>query len=289
MTVYLTKVWGFGIPVGPLQFSTSGWRDRARELLSDGDIVVLVGTKGPPTMEDERGRLLGLMEPTLEPVMWLDFPLQTLPHEFTETGEYRWPYGLINRRAWTLLERPLLEEVSARQFNMDAASGIVRLTGEEADAVLKLPRREAELHSPFRVIARTEAHDIARRRNAPVPTTTRSGVMHVRRLAAYTYAMQIHGASTSAFKIGWAFDYTTRVREFNHHSLPGLGGLRYVVRFIEFWATARQAFAMEQVLLRSFDGKRHPANREVVHGISYEELQSAWSACIQRLRRKGGP
>ena len=27
MTIYMTKVWGFDVPCGPLQFSTNGWRD----------------------------------------------------------------------------------------------------------------------------------------------------------------------------------------------------------------------------------------------------------------------
>lgn len=59
MTVWMTKVWGFGEPVGPLQFSTEGWRARARSQLQRGDVVVLVGTKGGETQEGERGLLLG--------------------------------------------------------------------------------------------------------------------------------------------------------------------------------------------------------------------------------------
>lgn len=94
MAFYLTKVWGFSVPCGPLQFSTRGWRNRAREKLSPGDLVVLVGTKEPPTTDEEQGRLLGIMEPTTNPVMSLDFPLETFPHDFTEQG-YRWPYGLL--------------------------------------------------------------------------------------------------------------------------------------------------------------------------------------------------
>jgi hypothetical protein len=127
MTVYLTKVWGFGSPSGPLQFSTTGWRDQAREALRPGDLVVLVGTKEPPTAEDDRGRLLGIMEPTTEPVMSLDFPLETTPEHFADK-EYKWPYGLLNKRAWRLPTRPLLTEISSRRFNMNAALGIIALT-----------------------------------------------------------------------------------------------------------------------------------------------------------------
>ena len=52
---FMTKVWDFGAPVGPLQFSSEGWRRNAREVLRPGDIVVLVGTKGEETAEDDRG------------------------------------------------------------------------------------------------------------------------------------------------------------------------------------------------------------------------------------------
>jgi hypothetical protein len=55
MTIYMTKVWRFDEPVGPLQFSTPGWRDRVRADLKPGDLVVLVGTKTENTDENERG------------------------------------------------------------------------------------------------------------------------------------------------------------------------------------------------------------------------------------------
>lgn len=244
MAMFLTKAWGFSIPCGPLQFGMSGWRDRARTLLSKGDLVVVVGTKEWPTETQDQGRLIGLMEPTDGPVMSLDFPLETFVHDFDEESQYKWPFALINRRAWTLLDRPLLDEISSRQFNIDAAAGIVLLTDDEADRILKLRREEVELLKSFRVLARTEGHDVARRRNAPVPTTMRTGVMHVRHLAAYTYAMEIQGSRTPAFKIGWAFDHEARARQFNQYALPDIGGLSYRVILSEFWATAREAFRM---------------------------------------------
>jgi hypothetical protein len=98
--MYMTKVWGFSAPVGPLQFSTQGWRDNARADLKPGDLVVLVGTKGHPTDLSDQGRVLGMMEPTTEVVMSLDFEMHPRPTDFDDEGQYRWPYGLLNRRAW---------------------------------------------------------------------------------------------------------------------------------------------------------------------------------------------
>jgi len=53
--VYMTKVWGLSAPVGPLQFATAGWRKNALSKLKSGDLVVLVGTGGPETKDEEKG------------------------------------------------------------------------------------------------------------------------------------------------------------------------------------------------------------------------------------------
>jgi hypothetical protein len=286
MTVYISKVWGFSDPCGPLQFSTDGWRDRARTNLAKGDLVVVVGTMREPTDEEERGRVLGMMEPTNETVPSLDFELRQAPQDFDDDGNYRWPYGLLNRRAWILEERPLLREVSDRAFSMDAVLGIVPLSDDEAAKVLALRRRKVELLASVRALARVEGVEAARRRSAPKPAMTRRGAMHMRRAPAYTYCMEVEGAEKWSFKIGWAFDYTVRERQFNQSALPQIGGLRYRTKLQHLWDTAREAFAMEQELLRHFDAQRHPANREILFGVTYEEVEQAWIDDLLRRSRR---
>ena len=178
----------------------------------------------------------------------MDFDLPTREVDFDDEGEYRWPYGLLNRRAWRFPARPPLEEISRRPFAMDAASGIVPLTDEEASKVMQLDREEVELLLPIRARARIEDEEAARRRAASPPTTTRTGVMHLRR------------------------------GQFNLYALPQLDGLRYQTRLQHLWGTARAAFEMEQAILHQFDGDRHPANREVIFGVRYEALEAAWIA-----------
>jgi hypothetical protein len=286
MTIYMTKVWGFMTPVGPLQFSKPGWRDRAREVLKQGDLVVLVGTKGEPTDPAEQGRLLGMMEPTTQVVMSIDFDLHPRSVDYDESGQYRWPYGLLNKRAWKFLEpRALLDNISAREFHMDSALGIVELTDAEAAAVTKLPREEVELLAPTKTYARVHGDEAARRRGAPPPTTLRKGIMHLRAAPAYTYLMKVEGAKEKFYKIGWAFDYQARQRGFNLVALPDLGGLRYRTSLFELWDTARQAFGMEQAILRLFNSARHPSNREILHGVTHDELQAAWIKHLQMSRR----
>lgn len=253
-------------------------------MLGPGDLVVLVGTQGAPTLEQERGRILGMMEPTKEAVFCMDFDLPTSSQDFTEDKKYKWPFGLLNKKAWRFLDRPLLKDITSRSFHMDAASGIVALTNEEAFKVLNLARVEIPLLETVRTISRIEGEEEARRRGAPPPTTKRNGVMHLRKAPAYTYAMRIEGASPSAFKIGWAFDHKVRQRQFNLYAMSQIGGLHYQTCFAELWPTARLAFNMEQRLLLLFDHVRHNNNREVIYGVSYEDVQSAWINCIQKMK-----
>jgi hypothetical protein len=154
-----------------------------------GAVVLLVGTKGPQVDEQDKGRLLGVMEPTLKPVMSLDFDMKTRPQDFDENGNYKWPYGLLNHRAWRLLDRPLLDEISDRDFHMDSALGLVEMTPDEEAKVRALRWEPIELLKSARAEARIENPDAARRRGAPPPSTMRAGIMHMRTAKAYTYAM----------------------------------------------------------------------------------------------------
>jgi hypothetical protein len=109
--------------------------------------------------------------------------------------------------------------------------------------------------------------------------------MHLRRAPAFTYAMRLEGATTSAFKIGWAFDWKQRERQFNQAAMPAAGGLRYRTVYHEIWETAFDAFRMEQALLRHFDSARHPQNREVVSAVGEDKLLAAWIRCLQATKQ----
>lgn len=280
-TIYLTKVWGFEVPVGPLQFSAEGWRKRAQETLQPGDLVVLAGTKNDRTSELHQGRLLGMMEPTSEPVRALDFELRCRPEDYDENHQYRWQFGLKNVRAWRFTDMPPISEIADRDFGMGAVKGIVRLTTDETDKILKLSREDVPLLKPTASAhARTVGADAARKRGAPPPSTTRNGVMHLRRAPAYTYVMEVVGSQTATFKIGWAFDYERRARQFNQYAMPELGGLRYKPVLSQLWDTARQAYRMEQRLLEHFRSLRHMANQEIVQGVGRTEMESAWTRLI---------
>lgn len=237
---------------------------------------MLVGTTSEPTPPEHRGRLLGIMEPTSEPVMSLDYDLQPTEQDFVD-GEYKWPVGLMNLRAWSLPDGPLLSGLILRKFSMDSAQGIVPLTPSEEAQVRALPWIEVPLLQPTAQAQDRMARKHGGAKRSPPPATTRrTGVMHMRRAPAYTYAMEIKGARQVAFKIGWSFDYKQRADQFNHAAMPDLGGLEYVPFRFHLWNTARLAFHMEQRLLVRFDKHRSTSNHEILVGVTAKDVEAVW-------------
>lgn len=251
------------------------------------DLVVIVGTMGDETLASERGMILGLMEPTTDIVSSLDYDLARGPRDFDDDGNYRWPFGLELRRAWRFSEpRTATTQFSSRRFSMDSAQGIVPLLADEAGPILALPREPVELLRPARAEARMSGLDAARRRRAPPPTTKRTGIMHMRRAPAFTYAMAIEGGRLPSVKIGWAFDWQQRERHFNQAAMPDLGGLRYRTILYELWDTAMDAFRMEQALLRIFDSRRHPRNREIIAPLDSKTIEETWINYLATRRHR---
>ena len=175
MAMFMTKVWGFPEPCTPLQFSKNFNLGTARRLVATnpGSLVVLVGTLGPPTPRDLRGRLLGLMLPTMEVVPSLAFSINHRPTDFDEDGNYIWPYALANSAAWRLEERPFLKDFTTRKFGRDSAARIVDFTPEET-RVSRLARTEVPLLPMIRSGA-AGAAERAKGSGAPPPSTTPAG------------------------------------------------------------------------------------------------------------------
>jgi hypothetical protein len=93
-----------------------------------------------------------------------------------------------------------------------------------------------------------------------------------------------HLLAVGATKVGWAFDYKRREREFNLAALPQLGGLQYKTAFIHLWDTARAAYRMKQAMLKNFDTRRHASNHEVLVDIEEGMLLTGWSQYLLSVK-----
>jgi len=189
--MFVSKVWGFDNPSGPLVFNSAGWRRNSARRLKAGDRVILVGTRGEETPAPDRNRVLGMMEPSTVEVATSDFivPDRADRRLFREDGAYRWPYGLLNHRAWQFAPGLFLDAVAPREanpFGTAAAAGIVPLTAEEEARVLAHPYHEISLLRSISTDRKLYGEDEARKRNAPPPTEgARRGIMQMRSGAAY--------------------------------------------------------------------------------------------------------
>ena len=268
-------------------FNSKGMRENALSKLRPADRVILVGTFGPETAEGDRNRVLGMMEPSQEPIRTADFISGTHTDRrlFNPDGSYRWPFGLVNHRAWSFEPGLFLADVAPRPgnpFGSPAAAGIVALTDDEEKRILAHPHHEIPLMRSLAADRRLYGDAEARRRNAPIPAEgARRGVMHLRRGEAFVYWFQlIANNKIVGHKIGWAFDVELRRRQFIGASLPALGGLQYRTKKAQPMPSARLAFRIEQQVLRIFDRHRHPSNREVLTDLRSEVIEEALNRTI---------
>ena len=109
----------------------------------------------------------------------------------------------------------------------------------------------------------------------------RCGIMHMRRAPAFVYwfRLEVRG-EVVGHKIGWAFDWKQRLRQFNSISLNTLGGLLYKPSKYQLFNSASEAFRIEQQILKDCDGCRHPSNREVLSGINTPQVEEVWDTRV---------
>lgn len=63
-------------------------------------------------------------------------------------------------------------------------------------------------------------------------------------------------------------------------ALHPIGGLLYNVYRTQEFDIARQAFHVEQEVLKAFDAQRHSSNREVLRGPSPAQIEAVWDAQV---------
>lgn len=263
-------------PAGPLRFRLKGHIQKALSRTAKGDIVALYTTNEG----DLHQRFFSLVQVGNEPF-------------FSETDEYR--YHLPIERAWLIPGGLPVKQVILRPLtgvpDMDQRNQLAGFVGSEPESFsgldlieipvdnLRTPDTKAEVRA-----TRKLKHKAFR--NAPPPQTTRKGVMRMRREQAATYCFRIEGASSPAFKIGWAFDVHRRQADFNRYSLHEIGGLKYVLFESEIWGTAKLAYRMEQQLLRELHQFRLTGNTEVVVNVAEADLRAVWEQ-VQDIVARG--
>jgi hypothetical protein len=267
MKVFIKRFWGFDPVYWPVvSFSLRGSLETLLEASPPGDLMAFVGTKTEQTDEQEQGKLLGLAE----------FGRRTLhsrealpPQTFAEAekgpnDDIKWPYSVLITRAWRFTDepRPEMTEVLGRQLPMSAISNAVLLSGEEQRRLLALPREE--INTGVTEAIREERARVAGAAGfggtmGPVPSSFMTTMVRDGDRRAFTYAVRF--GNRNVWKVGWAHEPADRLRELNAHVPHEVIGQKWGGGWIQAWASAEQAYAMEQRILNSFDSGRRIGER----------------------------
>lgn len=281
MKIFITRVWGFDPERWPvITFGLEGNRDKLLQESSPGDRIIFVGTLREPTQDAIRGRLLGIAEIGRIAVDTLNVIGNEVrgPHDYDETGRFRWPKAILMVRAWRFAPQPMLLDVLTEQLPYHATPQAILLSQEDADAVLSLPLVEAAIPTSS-ALEKAKLLDRAlngsRPTTGPVPSSwTGASGRDVNR-TAFTYALRF--GNTDIWKIGYAVDVKERLKQVNWHIPMEIVPERWSLKFQQQWQSETDAYAMEQRMLRGLD--RHRTEGERVK-CSEPELLTAWLAAI---------
>lgn len=281
--MFIKRFWGFGAHWPIISFGQKGSLNALLAKSAPGDLMAFVGTLGDQTVPHERGRLLGIAEFGRRKL----HSREALPADtFASTtkgsnGDIKWPHAVVMTRAWKFTDAPLpvMTEVIGHQLSMAARSNAVLLSLDEQARVLALARAEID-------VAVTRAIWDERERIAdavgpggtmgPIPTSFTATVVKDAFKEASTYAYRF--GTKNVWKVGWAHDPVQRLGELNKH-VPSevLDNQRWGGGWTQKWASADQAYAMEQRILTSFSADEKFGERVLCTPDAFEAAwRKAW-------------
>ncbi|MBT3361588.1 MAG: hypothetical protein HN403_18345 [Rhodospirillales bacterium] len=155
--VFLKSEWG---PIGDewpcVSFTKKSVGDRLRSDFRPGrDVLIYVGTTNAEMTKNPAHRARLLSAVVIQPNQVLEtrkiVPRNIWENSVAQWGKDRWPHAMAVTRAAAMVDDPLpgareIIPMAYRSFSeMANRGGVVEATGEERDAVLKLPVKEIEL------------------------------------------------------------------------------------------------------------------------------------------------
>jgi hypothetical protein len=279
MKMFIKRFWGFGPHWPIISFGQRGSLDGLLAQSESGDLMAFVGTLGDQTASHERGRLLGIAEFGRSKLHSREaLPADTFASAAKgSNGDIKWPHAVVMTRAWKFTDTPLpvMTEIVGHQLSMAAMSNAILLSSDEQSRILSLAREEIN-------VAVTKAIWDEREKIAaavgsggtmgPIPASFASTIVRDALKEASTYAYRF--GTKNVWKVGWAHDPAQRLGELNKH-VPSevLDNNKWGNGWIQKWASAAQAYAMEQKVLASFVDEQKYGER--VH-CTPEAFEAAW-------------
>lgn len=282
---YWTKVWGQ--PGNPsedaLLFNAKSYRDRAQNLLTEGDIVVYLTSNATHADSAFKGRVAGAVEVSGEPVMAEDLGItdRALPEHFKDNGTFRWPYGLTINRSWQVLDMEANDNLikNHAEKGLQGASSIHEMRPEEISRFQSLRVQEVSKENTVE-----EVFSVSRKRPWHQKAGTR-GAAEVNP-GTYLYVAWIMDTHGMTVKVG-SGKYKDRIAALNTYRRPSQGehlwslakGLLYEFPTVE---DARKAedYMLNKAQQEGYSSQDHS---EFLIDISLERLTELFGETVSEI------
>lgn len=287
--VYFTYVWGPpGDPAWPLTFASKASRTHARKLLTEGDLIFTVCTKGEPTLPQHWGRVGGLFRVSDLEVNTQDYdlPRRTDRPEFDSVA--RFPYALHPIAVWEIVadDNLFVDLVGplTPTHHLHAQSKIVELDPLAAEPLLNLARRELAPALPKtefglgRVLQKNS-------KLAPKHQGTFTGQFADHAIwFVYTLVLRGSDGKALAVKVGYAHDPEVRADAHNSPLASEVTGLRWNVDLRQPTSSEEAARQVEQAVLEQFSRFRLVSNGEILRAVDPMEVAVAIGTAMRSRR-----
>ncbi|MFU1476992.1 hypothetical protein ACM25N_04525 [Roseovarius sp. C7] len=270
--VFFTYVWGPpGNPAWPMTFASKAARSHARKVLTEGDLVFTIGTKGEPTAPQDQGRVLGVFRVSDLEVNTQDYGLPRR-HETPEFDSVtRFPYALHPIAVWEIiaLDNKFAELVGPLTPNhhLQAQSKVVELYEITAEPLLGLDRQEVPPALPKTdfgkgLVAQKNSKLAPKHQGSYTGTFGDHDIWYV-----YTLVMRDAKKKVLAVKVGYSNAPKAREAAHNGPLAEEVTGLRWRVEAKQPTASEDTAREIEQAVLAKYEEHKLASNGEILSGV----------------------
>lgn len=278
--VFFTYVWGPpGNPAWPLTFANKASRSHAKKVLTDGDLVFTVCTKGEPTSPEHWGRVGGVFQVSDLEVNTQDYDLPRKRDRPEYDSVTRFPYALHPIAVWEIASSEnifseLVGPLTPAQ-HLQAQSKIVELDACAAEPLLNLTRREVRPAMPATEFG---AGRVALKNSklAPKHHGSFSGIFGEHETwFVYTLVLRDARKKVLAVKIGYSNAPEDRAASHNGPMASEITGLFWSVDLKQPTSSEDAARDVEQTILKRYSAHRLGSNGEIIAGIDPQAVAVA--------------
>lgn len=269
--VFFTYVWGPpGNPAWPLTFATKAARSHARKVLTEGDLVFTVCTKGEPTAPENFGRVSGVFQVSDLEINTQDYGVPSRSDIPVMEALARFPFALHPIAVWEITDpnNMFAELVGPLTPNhhLQAQSKIVELDAITAEPLLALERREVPPAMPTTEFGK----GLVMKKNsklAPKHQGSFTGSFGDHEVW-YVYALVLRDERKKplAVKVGYSNAPDAREAAHNGPMAFEVTGLQWRAEFQQPTSSEDVAREVEQAVLGRFAKHKLASNGEILGG-----------------------